>query len=107
LLNVTEWNSSVLCFYSCGDDRKVVTTKLTVYRALEPAVLEPVPDLAVGKSHELVCHVADVAPIQNLTVILRQGGKTLHTKTFKEHGKEKPESVRVTYQLTAQRQDDG
>ncbi|NXN65249.1 ICAM2 protein, partial [Himantopus himantopus] len=107
LLNVTEWNSSVLCFYSCGQERKVVTTKLTVYRALEPAVLEPVPNLTVGKSHELVCRVANVAPIWNLMVILWRGGERLHTKTFKQERQEEPKDVRVTYWLTAQRRDDG
>ncbi|NXT47082.1 ICAM4 protein, partial [Pluvianellus socialis] len=107
LLNVTDWNSNVLCFYSCGNDRKVVTTKLTVYRKLKPAVLELVPSLEVGKSHELVCHVADVAPVRNLMVILRRGGETLHTQTFEQHEQDKPELVRVTHRMTAQRRDDG
>lgn len=138
LLNVTEWNSSVLCFYTCGGRRKVVVTKLIVYRkaprgeggslpvparrrrphhaaslsphpigALEPAVLEPVPKLAVGESHELVCRVADVAPIRNLTVILRRGAETLRAETFERHRQEEPKEVRVTHRLTAQRRDDG
>ncbi|NWY50315.1 ICAM4 protein, partial [Chionis minor] len=107
LLNVTDWNSNVLCFYSCGKDRKVVTTKLTVYRVLEPAMLDSVPELEVGKSHELVCQVANVAPVRNLMVILRRGNETLHTQTFEQHQQDKPESVRVTHRMTVQRRDNG
>ncbi|NXL54986.1 ICAM2 protein, partial [Podilymbus podiceps] len=134
LLNVTEWNSSVLCFYSCGLERKVVITKLVVYRKAprgegvparpgkpgsspsrcvsplgmpELVVLEPVPTLAVGESQELVCRVAGVAPIQNLTVSLRWGDVTLHTETFQQHSQVEPVDVRVTHRLTARRRDDG
>ncbi|KAK4805938.1 LOW QUALITY PROTEIN: hypothetical protein QYF61_021502 [Mycteria americana] len=132
LLNVTAWNSSVLGYYSCSQQRKVVTTKLIVYRtagrggpcpsrragivaiklrlspgALEPPVLDPVPQVEVGKSHELVCHVAGVAPVRNLTVILRRGGETLRTKTFERHEQDEPVTVRVTHRLTAQQGDNG
>ncbi|KAM9251630.1 intercellular adhesion molecule 1-like [Cariama cristata] len=107
LLNVTVGNSRVLCFYRCGQERKTVDTKLVVYHAPESAVLEPVPPLAVGESHDLVCRVAGVAPIRNLTVILRQGGETLHTKTFEQDSRDEPVAVRVTHRLTAQRRHNG
>ncbi|NWX43249.1 ICAM4 protein, partial [Steatornis caripensis] len=107
LLNVTEWNSSVLCFYTCSRQRKVVTTKLIVYRVPELVVLEPVPQLAVGESQELACSVAGAAPIQNLTVILRQGNEVLRAETFEQHTQDEPAVLRVTHRLTAQRWDDG
>ncbi|KAM9214398.1 intercellular adhesion molecule 5-like [Leptosomus discolor] len=107
LQNVSAWNLSVLCYYRCGRERKELHTKLAVYRVLEPAVLEPVPQLAVGESHELACSVAGVAPVRNLTVILRRGGEVLHTKTFEEHSQDEPTAVRVTHRLTAQRRDNG
>ncbi|NXE17242.1 ICAM4 protein, partial [Lophotis ruficrista] len=107
LLNVTRWNSSITYFYSCGNERKVVTTKLIVYRMLETPVLEPVPPLAVGQTHELACRVANVAPVRNLTVILQRGDEVLRTATFEQHGQDEPMAVRVTHRLTAQRRDDG
>ncbi|NWU50964.1 ICAM2 protein, partial [Dromas ardeola] len=107
LLNVTQWNSSVLCYYSCFSKRKVVTTKLTVYRAPELVVLEPVPMLAVGQSHELTCRVAGAAPVRKLEVTLWWGNEMLSTKTFQQHSQDEPEEVRVTHWLTAQRRDDG
>ncbi|XP_014812116.1 PREDICTED: intercellular adhesion molecule 1 [Calidris pugnax] len=107
LLNVTEWNSSVQGFYNCYQDRIVVTTKLTVYRAPELVVLEPVPALEVGKSQEVKCRVTGAAPVRKLVVTLRRGDETLSTKTFPEHKGDKPEVVLVTHQLTAQRRDHG
>ncbi|NXO58381.1 ICAM2 protein, partial [Aramus guarauna] len=107
LLEVTAWNSSILCYYSCGGERKVLTTKLIVYRSLEQVTLDPVRELEVGKSHELTCRVDKVAPIQKLTVILWKGGEILHTKTFQEYSQDEPVPVEVIHRLTAQRQDDG
>ncbi|XP_075581256.1 intercellular adhesion molecule 1 [Pelecanus crispus] len=105
LLNITTWNTSVLCFYNCNGSRKVLTMKLITYRALEPAVLEPIPQLQVGQRHELACHVANVVPKQNLTMILWRGSEILRTKTFENCSQDKPEEARLTYRLTAERQD--
>uniref|UniRef100_A0A8C3K162 Ig-like domain-containing protein n=1 Tax=Calidris pygmaea TaxID=425635 RepID=A0A8C3K162_9CHAR len=107
LLNVTDWNSSVQGFYKCYQDRAVVTTKLTVYRAPELVVLEPVPALAVGKSHEVRCGVSGAAPVRKLVVTLRRGDETLSTETFSQHKGDEPEQMWVTHRLTAQRRDHG
>ncbi|NWH59884.1 ICAM2 protein, partial [Geococcyx californianus] len=107
LLNVTEWNVSVLCFYSCGNERKVVTTNLTVYRPLEPAVLDLVPELAVGESHQLTCRVPNVAPIKKLVVILKEGDETLKKENFEKNNHVEPRVVEVQHLLTARRQDNG
>ncbi|XP_074932182.1 uncharacterized protein LOC142048831 [Phalacrocorax aristotelis] len=107
LQNVTVWNSSILCYYSCRGERKVVTTELIVYRAPERVELQPVPQLAVGESHKLVCNVSKVAPIRNLTVTMWRGSEKLHTKTFKRLSQDEPVSVQVTYELTAEQRDHG
>nr|XP_047910860.1 intercellular adhesion molecule 5-like [Anser cygnoides] len=107
LRNITEWSSNILCFYSCNKQRKTVSATLIAYRPLEQAVLEPVPQLAVGESHELVCRVPRVAPVRNLTVILRRGATTLHTATFELRAENKPQDVEVTHVVTARREDQG
>ncbi|NWW94656.1 ICAM2 protein, partial [Rhynochetos jubatus] len=106
LFNVTVWNSSILGYYSCNSVRKMVPTALIVYRVPDQPVLDQVPVLEVGKSHELVCSVGKVAPIQNLMVILRRGGEVLYNKTF-EQSQDGVSQVQVTHQLTARRRDDG
>ncbi|XP_069737599.1 intercellular adhesion molecule 1-like isoform X2 [Phaenicophaeus curvirostris] len=103
LLNITEWGSTIIYFYNCGRERKTVSTKLVVYNALQPVVLEPLGELEVGKSHEVTCRVDDVAPIQNLTVTLTLGNETLGTKTFETDKGDAPVKVRVTQLVTAQR----
>lgn len=70
-------------------------------------MLEPVPQLEVGESHELVCHVPRVAPVRNLTVILRRGATTLHTATFKDNDKNEPQDVVVRHLVRAERGDQG
>ncbi|NXC77919.1 ICAM2 protein, partial [Anhinga anhinga] len=107
LQNVTSWSSSILCYYSCGGERKVVTTKLITYRALERVELQSVPQLEVGKSHKLVCNVPQVAPIQNLTVIMWRGRERLHTETFEQQSQDEPVLVQVIHPLTARREDNG
>ncbi|NXX19718.1 ICAM1 protein, partial [Podargus strigoides] len=114
LLNVTEWDASVLCFYNCGLRRKLVATQLVVYSEAPwgeggLVTLEPVPPLAVGESHELRCSVAGAAPARNLTVTLRLGGEVAHVETFpRGGGRGTPAgTVTVTWRVRARRRDAG
>ncbi|XP_075594215.1 intercellular adhesion molecule 1 [Balearica regulorum gibbericeps] len=107
LLDVNVWNSSIMCYFNCNGSRKVLTTTLIVYRSPKQVTLDPVRELEVGKSHELACHVKNVAPIRNLMVILWKGGEKLHTETFQQYSQDEPMSVPVIYRLTAQHRDNG
>ncbi|XP_040437411.1 intercellular adhesion molecule 5-like [Falco naumanni] len=103
LLNVTDWDASVLGFYNCHQEREVTPIQLVLYRAPQP-VLGPVPPLPVGQSHELTCRVAAVAPIQKLRLILRRGGEVLSNATFPAQRSGLGEA-RLSHRLTAQRRD--
>ncbi|KAM8982758.1 intercellular adhesion molecule 1-like [Ara ararauna] len=103
LLNVTQWNSTVLGYYSCGQQRKVLPIKLLVYRPLEPPVLEPVPALAVGQRHELACVVMDAAPLRRLRVRLRLGGALVLSADFEGQRQDEPGTVRVAQAVLVQR----
>ncbi|NXL68667.1 ICAM4 protein, partial [Chordeiles acutipennis] len=107
LLNVTLWNSSILGYYTCNQERKVVTAKLIVYRVPDSVTLEEIPPLEVGKSYELRCRVTKVAPIRNVTVIFWRGDEILHTKTFEQRQEDELVTMWVTHQVMAQQQDDG
>ncbi|NWQ84881.1 ICAM3 protein, partial [Columbina picui] len=103
LLNVTEWNSSVLCFYRCHGHREVLSAKVVVYSPPERPVLSPVPPLAVGSPHDLSCAVSGAAPPRLLTLSLLLNGEPLRTKTFTHIGHDEPTTMSLTHPLTPQR----
>uniref|UniRef100_A0A8C4J5D9 Intercellular adhesion molecule 1/3/5 D2 domain-containing protein n=1 Tax=Dromaius novaehollandiae TaxID=8790 RepID=A0A8C4J5D9_DRONO len=107
LINVTEWHSSILCFYTCAGVRKTVSADLIAYSALEQPVLEPVPWMEEGASHNLTCKVPAVAPARNLTVTLGRGAETLRAGTFEHDADLSPHQVQVTQRITARRRHHG
>nr|XP_013806637.1 PREDICTED: intercellular adhesion molecule 4-like [Apteryx mantelli mantelli] len=107
LINVTEWHSRVLCFYTCAGVRTTVWADLVAYRALEQPVLEPVPWMEEGESRNVTCWVPAVAPVRNLSVTLGWGAETLHTETFEHDTRLGPHRVLVTHGITARRRHHG
>ncbi|XP_028567222.2 intercellular adhesion molecule 1-like [Podarcis muralis] len=109
LTSVTEWEPKPLCFATCGGtEQKYQRITTTVYRAPERVVLDPLPEVEVGKEYNVTCRVFDVAPIWNLTVTLYQGERRLYVETFEDHRNPEAGNVVVTSNsITAQQNDHG
>ncbi|XP_043362910.1 intercellular adhesion molecule 5-like [Dermochelys coriacea] len=105
--NITEWVSAPQCYFSCNGHVKVASANISTYRAPERVVLERLPEMELGRAYNLTCRVLNVVPVRHLTVILRQGGRTLHTETFQNHTRTGPDNVTVTKEITPQRLDHG
>ncbi|XP_067416453.1 uncharacterized protein [Emydura macquarii macquarii] len=107
LVNITEWASTPQCYFINGSEIQSVTANISVYRAPEQVVLEPLPKLELGRAYNLTCRVLSVAPVRHLTVTLRRGGQTLYTEMFQNHTKSEADNITVTYQIIPRQQDHG
>ncbi|XP_066470323.1 intercellular adhesion molecule 1-like [Tiliqua scincoides] len=108
--NVTEWTPRALCYFVCekeDEDLEPQGANITVYRAPNHVVLDPLPEVEVGKKYNLTCRVSDVAPIRNVTVTFLRGGEKLYQETFEEHSNATAGDLVVTHSLMAQRADHG
>ncbi|XP_066470321.1 intercellular adhesion molecule 3-like [Tiliqua scincoides] len=109
LKNVTEWTPRPLCYLNCdnGEQLQSQGADITVYRAPNRVVLDPLPKVKVGKKYNLTCCVSGVAPIRNVTVTFLRGGEKLYQETFEEHSNAAAGDLVVTHSLMAQRADHG
>uniref|UniRef100_A0A674I984 Intercellular adhesion molecule N-terminal domain-containing protein n=1 Tax=Terrapene triunguis TaxID=2587831 RepID=A0A674I984_9SAUR len=108
LTNIKEWVSSPQCYFICyGNTTAVAYANISAYQAPERVVLEPLPELELGRAYNLTCRVLKVAPVTHLSVTLRQGGRTLHTETFQSRTRTGPDDVTVTQEITPRRWDHG
>ncbi|XP_065275433.1 intercellular adhesion molecule 4-like [Emys orbicularis] len=124
LIKITEWASTLKCFFMCDGDMKVAAPfsstrvygiQLTDLRVLPPlapgaperVVLEPLLEMELGQAYNVTCWVLNVAPVTHLTVTLRWGGQTLHTETFQNHTGTGPDNITVITEITPQRRDHG
>ncbi|XP_020654331.3 intercellular adhesion molecule 5 [Pogona vitticeps] len=107
LVNITEWASAVECSFSCYGEHKSVRANILVYQIPELVAWAPVPMMETGKAYNLACRVANVAPIRNLTVTLRQGTEDLHVETFESQSTPEATDVVVMHTITAEKEDHG
>nr|XP_032649062.1 intercellular adhesion molecule 5-like [Chelonoidis abingdonii] len=107
LVGITEWVSAAQCYFTCGGDTKVTAANISTYRPPERVVLEPLPEMELGRAYNLTCWVLNVAPVTHLTVTIRRGAQTLHMETFQNHTRIGPNNIPVTHEITPQRWDHG
>uniref|UniRef100_A0A8C0J3D4 Intercellular adhesion molecule N-terminal domain-containing protein n=1 Tax=Chelonoidis abingdonii TaxID=106734 RepID=A0A8C0J3D4_CHEAB len=107
LVDIQEWVSAPRCYFNCYGNVTCADAHITTYQPPERVVLEPLPDMELGRAYNLTCQVLNVAPVTHLTVTLRQGGRTLHTETFQNHTVIKLDNRTVTHEIIPQRRDHG
>ncbi|XP_066468796.1 intercellular adhesion molecule 5 [Tiliqua scincoides] len=105
LVNITEWAPAPECFFSCDGAHKSVRANIMVYRIPKQVALDLVPLLEAGTVYTLTCRIPNVAPIQNLTVMLSKGKEILHMKTFQNHTAPEASDVVVNHTINAQQTD--
>ncbi|XP_053145163.1 intercellular adhesion molecule 5-like isoform X2 [Hemicordylus capensis] len=106
LLNVSNWDTKPSCYALCTS-ASPQHAAVTVYRSPERIVLDPLPEMEVGKEYNLTCRVHNVAPRRNLTVTFLKAETKLHQETFKEHSALEAGDVVATHSITAQLSDNG
>ncbi|XP_077019678.1 intercellular adhesion molecule 1-like isoform X1 [Tamandua tetradactyla] len=105
LEDITE-NSILQCFFSCSGIQKDKSLGITMYQPPEEVTLELQPAwVAVDEAVTVKCHVASVAPLENLTLILLQGNQELHRKNFVSLAMAS-QGAEFTISIRAQREDD-
>ncbi|XP_037665844.1 intercellular adhesion molecule 5 [Choloepus didactylus] len=105
LEDITE-NSVLQCFFSCAGIQKDKSLGITIYQPPEQVTLELQPAwVAVDDAFTVKCHVASVAPLENLTLTVLQGRQELHRKNFVSLAMAS-QGAEVTISVRAQREDD-
>lgn len=107
LHNVTEWNSTVQCFFRCYGARDGLKADLIAYRPLDQPELQPLPPLRSGRAYNVSCVVPNVSPIRNLSLSLFRGDIAVHSATFQDYQHYHPTNASLTFALTARRKDRG
>ncbi|XP_072501925.1 intercellular adhesion molecule 2 isoform X2 [Notamacropus eugenii] len=76
-------NTNIFCYFICSNIQKKKSVNVIVYRPPEQVTLSLQPAwVIVGKNFTLTCHVANVVPLEKLTLTLFQGTEKLYHQTF-------------------------
>ncbi|KAK2833289.1 hypothetical protein Q5P01_017178 [Channa striata] len=99
------WNPRLECFINIDDRQCTVKPTVTVYKPpdyVSVSAVVPGP-MVEGNEYELRCDIFNVAPVQNLTVKLCQGGETVATHNFTDtmSNSSTPRNVNYTWKLMA------
>uniref|UniRef100_A0A671WZL5 Ig-like domain-containing protein n=1 Tax=Sparus aurata TaxID=8175 RepID=A0A671WZL5_SPAAU len=106
---VEEWNIYPQCYMTQKNGEQCsVTPDITVYKTPDTVTLSGVDGgpMVEGREHTLDCNIANVAPVQNLTVIWYRDNEKLSTETF-NGDTVTPDNVSSSLRLTADRHHNG
>ncbi|XP_078496224.1 intercellular adhesion molecule 2-like isoform X2 [Lissotriton helveticus] len=108
LLNITQWISDPQCF-TIDSSSASRTTQITIvaYQAPSHVSVDLPAEMVVGQSYSVICQVFNIAPKRNLSVSIFKGSETLRRETFSQDLTNTSTDVTITYDVTAQRMDQG
>lgn len=106
---MTEWDTSALCFYNYNGKQCCTRLPVTAYHLPEQVSLRFVNHsgpLIVNHTYTVECVVEDVAPVKSLIVSFYKGDTQLAQSKF--NGKDKkPVTKAVTHDISPSREDNG
>ncbi|KAM8723919.1 hemicentin-2 isoform 2-T2 [Acanthopagrus schlegelii] len=106
---VDEWDIKPQCFMTRRNGKQCfMTPDITVYKTPDTVTLSGVDGapMVEGAEYTLYCHINNVAPVQNLTVIWYRDNEKLSTETFDENTVT-PVNVSSSLRVTADRHHNG
>ncbi|XP_075711560.1 vascular cell adhesion protein 1-like [Rhinoderma darwinii] len=104
---VDDWEKSDLyCIQTLNDGRSIESKSVVrAYALYSNVTIDLDQELEEGKVHQVTCTVYDVAPVENLQIMLVRANTVIHKSTFKEDGRKGKQMVKAKYEVLASRMD--
>ncbi|XP_073510201.1 vascular cell adhesion protein 1-like [Phyllobates terribilis] len=104
---VDDWEKSeMFCFQSLSDgSEKKDVTVVMAYALPSTVIIDLDQEMEEGKSHQVICTVYHVAPVEILQIQLLRVNTVIQNKRLKESGKRGIQTVNNTFEVTASRMD--
>ncbi|XP_047434311.1 immunoglobulin superfamily member 10-like [Mugil cephalus] len=107
---ITEWDSTVTCYYSTADKQCCTDLDVTVYQAPEHVSISFVHHtgpMVEGHQYQLQCTVENVAPAKHLVVTFYRGETVLDQLQSESSERYKPVNETFTLNINASKEDNG
>ncbi|XP_056890853.1 cell adhesion molecule 3-like [Takifugu flavidus] len=109
--SLTEWDTSLLCYYNHKDGRQCSKTLgITLYKPPDRVLVSfghGSELLLEGESYLLECLVKNIAPLKHLIVTFYKGPEALAQMYFNSSREPKPVTKTSILNITASKEDDG
>ncbi|XP_034455781.1 hemicentin-1-like [Hippoglossus hippoglossus] len=107
---LTEWRTKPICHYKYDKKQCCSTLCVTAYKPpdnVSISLKDHSGPMLEARQYTLLCHVQDVAPVENLVVTFHRGQTTLARLNSTSKPQKEPVNEVFTLSITVSREDDG